>query len=723
MPEEQTVYLLEDLAGLNDQQLLKTLKRSWGYDLDKPLDVMGRLTKVKSTIGDNVDKKIIEFYVLKDIRSVNDGSALVYPLKGENILNSVFVGSTKKHNLASGRWVKARVTLAPELERAKHTNPFELNAVDGAISPLDDLPEAANIDEYYIDGKLHIESWIVDFYRSKNSEEIAQDRERLLTQLAQEKNSAEHAVQSLNEIEKSLAGEVDNAQRELANNKQELESVIAEKTKQLQDFSRQQAELENKLNKLTEYVKNTAAMLLDLDLISQADLEKLLGKKNKVSERIIGHDFEMVFGLSEKQVVSYIQAFMYNKDVLYRRSVLEDFFALVRTHDLIVLAGDSGSGKTNLVKSFAEATGGKAIIIPVKPNWTSAEDLLGYYNPLEQKYLTTPFLDALFEAKQNPDIPYFICLDEMNLARVEYYFADFLSLLEERNLSPEFSLYSDSESENLLSETRNFLALINDSKAKMDKSDLISFLDLMRDEQVNAKLHELCGFHEGDSLLKYHARLRKMLQSYLSTPAKLELPANVRIIGAINVDETTHYLSPKILDRAHLMRFSSPLLTDWNEIEQEIEHFDLDLSLPVSFQRAQLGVREPYPAFDRNDALTSKLIYLTKEYLDRLGIEFGMRTVRQARHYQNALLPFGVSDEVVFNNIILHKVLPKMMFDGEKQVDKNLLRKDLLASLKDYLQRELPNIASWPIHSCIDELDRVIRNAESNDWIVNYWSR
>ena len=81
-----------------------------------------------------------------------------------------------------------------------------------------------------------------------------------------------------------------------------------------------------------------------------------------------------------------------------------------------------------LVKSFADAIGGKAFIIPVKPNWTSAEDLLGYYNPLEKKYLATPFLEALLEAQNNPTIPYFICLDEMNLARIEYYFADFLSL-------------------------------------------------------------------------------------------------------------------------------------------------------------------------------------------------------------------------------------------------------------------------------------------------------
>lgn len=715
MPDAQALYEFADLKDFSDQQILETLKRSWKYDPDEPLEVIGKLKEINTNAGG-------AFYILEALRNIHDGSGLTYPLIYEDVKNTVFVGSIKAQDLKDGRWVKTQVILSPEKERTKHKNPFALKAVDGAIRLLETLPGAAGRDEYMIDGQFHVEDWIMDFYRSKNSEEINADRERLLGQLAQDKSRAEQELHSLNEREQSLTDKLDQAKRELTKNSQELEALLAEKTKQQQAFSRQQSELEFKLNKLTEYVKNTASMLLDLDLISEDDVSTLLGR-GQSSKPQDGHDFDTVFDRNQKQAVSYIQAFMFNKDILYRRSVLEDFFALVRTHDLIVLAGDSGSGKTNLVKSFAEAVGGKAVIIPVKPNWTSAEDLLGYYNPLEQKYLTTPFLDALFEAKQNPETPYFICLDEMNLARVEYYFADFLSLLEERNYSPEISLYSDSESEHLLSEARNFLALIDDSKNKLNKSDLMSFLDLMRDEQTNAKLHELCGFREGDSLLKYHARLRKMLKSYLGTPAKLVLPHNVRIIGAINVDETTHYLSPKILDRAHLMRFSSPLLSDWDEIEQEIESFDLDMSRPISFQLEALGVRQPYPAFDRNDELMAKLLYLTREYLDRLGIEFGMRTVRQARHYQSALSQLGVSEEVIFNNIILHKVLPKMMFDGEKQVERDLLRKDLLISLKEYLQGELPNIANSPVSSCIDELDRVIRNAKSNDWVVNYWSR
>ena len=464
-------------------------------------------------------------------------------------------------------------------------------------------------------------------------------------------------------------------------------------------------------------------MLVELDLVGQQEIDSLLNIVSTESVRQ-GHDFAGAFSSDVTQAVSYVQAYMKKRGVVYRRKVLEDFFALLTTHDLIILAGASGSGKTNLVKSFAEAIGGKAIIIPVKPNWTSAEILLGYYNPLEQKFLSTRFLDALFEAAKNPDVPYFICLDEMNLARVEYYFADFLSLMEERGHAPEIHLYSDTEATHVVSEARNFLSLIDDAKVKLQKPDLVSFLDLLRDEEVNTKLHEMCGFREGDSLLKYHSHLRKVMSSYLNTPSSIRLPSNVRIIGAINVDETTHSLSPKILDRAHIMRFGSPLLSDWEQAENEVEAFDLDLNLPIKFDAAALGNRTHYPTFERDSPLVETLLHLVREYLEPLGIEFGLRTVRQARLYSAALQQFGADEDLVLNNIVLHKLLPKLMFDGNKAVNEKMDRKDLLVGMRDYLEQQLNNLDSdGAVDSCIDELDRVIRNAEVNDWVVNYWSR
>ncbi|WP_201581524.1 hypothetical protein [Psychrobacter glacincola] len=276
----------------------------------------------------------------------------------------------------------------------------------------------------------------------------------------------------------------------------------------------------------------------------------------------------------------------------------------------------------------------------------------------------------------------------------------------------------------LASELRNFISLINDTAVKLDNRDINGFIDIMKDEEFNAKLHEVCGFKEGDSLLKYHSYLKRMLNSFLNTPSSIKLPQNVRIIGAINVDETTHYLSPKILDRAHIMKFGSPLLADWSLIEDEVEDFDLDMSLPINFTSSELGERLPYPEFDRESELTQDLITLVKDYLDPLGIEFGLRTIRQALGYSEALGKFETEYKIILNNIILHKVLPKLLFDGRKIDNQGRLREDILRAMSMHLQNELNGLSFYDdADSSIAELLKVIGNAEANDWVVNYWSR
>ena len=95
--------------------------------------------------------------------------------------------------------------------------------------------------------------------------------------------------------------------------------------------------------------------------------------------------------------------------------------------------------------------------------------------------LATPFLEALLEAQQNPEIPYFICLDEMNLARVEYYFSDFLSLLESRDEAPEITLYSEDESAHVLSELKAVVEIIQAGKEKYSQDGIVNFIALKCD--------------------------------------------------------------------------------------------------------------------------------------------------------------------------------------------------------------------------------------------------
>ena len=106
----------------------------------------------------------------------------------------------------------------------------------------------------------------------------------------------------------------------------------------------------------------------------------------------------------------------------------------------VLLSGLSGTGKTRLAKLYAHAyhrvgledQNDFYLCVPVQPDWTDPTGLLGYVNPLQEEvtYVGTRFLDFLISAVSHPKVPHFLCLDEMNLARVEYYFAPFLSAME-----------------------------------------------------------------------------------------------------------------------------------------------------------------------------------------------------------------------------------------------------------------------------------------------------
>ena len=121
--------------------------------------------------------------------------------------------------------------------------------------------------------------------------------------------------------------------------------------------------------------------------------------------------------------------------------LLRRYHLALQTRKFVILSGVSGTGKTWLTQAYAEAINAEYQLVPVAPNWTTNEDLLGYFNPITLKYHDTDFNRFLREAateyrraKKEERLvkPYHLVLDEMNLARVEYYFAKFLSVMEVR---------------------------------------------------------------------------------------------------------------------------------------------------------------------------------------------------------------------------------------------------------------------------------------------------
>lgn len=124
--------------------------------------------------------------------------------------------------------------------------------------------------------------------------------------------------------------------------------------------------------------------------------------------------------------------FFFNKELIF------NYFNCLKTKPFLILTGISGSGKSKLSQVFSDiiSEGDKSRIelIPVKPNWKDSKGLFGYHNLLDNTYYITPLVKLMIRALSDEENPYFLILDEMNLAKTEHYFADYLSLIESRQL-------------------------------------------------------------------------------------------------------------------------------------------------------------------------------------------------------------------------------------------------------------------------------------------------
>lgn len=201
---------------------------------------------------------------------------------------------------------------------------------------------------------------------------------------------------------------------------------------------------------------------------------------------------------------------------------------------LVILAGVSGTGKTQLAARYAEASGNRSLIVPVAPSWTCNEDLLGFFNPLENRYRDTACSQFLREAnaawdKGDRTTEYHLILDEMNLARVEHYFSSLLSKLEE---------------------FRNRAAAQGDGSGKD-----IFLVEPMHDE-----------IETFEQVADDGEKFRRIMTRKTLHPG-IRLPENLRVIGTVNIDETTSDISDKVHDRAQIIEI--PLC--YRNIEAHVE--------------------------------------------------------------------------------------------------------------------------------------------------------
>lgn len=384
---------------------------------------------------------------------------------------------------------------------------------------------------------------------------------------------------------------------------------------------------------------------------------------------------------------------------LYSLDLIQDFTALLAVNDFIVLAGNPGNGKTSLCREYARVTGSVCHVIPVKPNWTSTDDLLGYYSPIEKGYISTPFLNALLEAAGDPSHLHLICLDEINLARPEYYFSDFLSVLENRSEDRFIEINIPKQEQYNSQMLRDVINTLPD-----DISIDTNLNDILSNNAVKTRLYEILKINSQEELNEVLSNLRQLNGKTYEVTGKIHIPSNVRFIGTMNVDETTNFFAPKILDRAHILRLENPLFAKYEYTVPKTNITKLHVSAK------SFGQIEQYPVYNPNSRLVVLLKKLAEDIFIPLNIDLSLRTVRQALLYEEKAAIVGIDEKAIFSNIIRHKLLPKCVFDiGE--VGSNTF---------EYLQKFVNEWTNQVPESCLKEFNRLI-SMSSKTHTINWW--
>ena len=303
--------------------------------------------------------------------------------------------------------------------------------------------------------------------------------------------------------------------------------------------------------------------------------KSLKGKSQAEIQDITGYGVEgltttHVFGIikdGELGLSFYEKSKQVRKLDAITKSINKKLLVSLRTKPFLLLAGISGTGKSRIVKEMAYAScpdeddlrkddvaPGNYLLMEVKPNWHDSTELLGYESTIKGNYVLTPFVKFLYKAMKYPNVPFFVCLDEMNLAPVEQYFAEFLSILESRKLME--------DGETILSEP-------------LIKADIFKKYPKLALELSGKHVTEKPQNNSGYMLTSSKEEYIPMEDEYRELQEKgLRIPQNVLVIGTVNMDETTHQFSRKVIDRAMTIEMNEVKFDAFFDSNDELGYTD-----------------------------------------------------------------------------------------------------------------------------------------------------
>ena len=386
----------------------------------------------------------------------------------------------------------------------------------------------------------------------------------LKKELEDYKNKNKDLNDELNNYDTEII-EVDTLKREKRNLMNQIDSLIL-------DYTHEKEEKEKLSARLSRIMTPEGALLTEAERI-----QKIKGSGldyEAYPEKYLETDINELSWLEKIEKTSEEYGIKLNKRILYA------FHTALKISDwsiITVLAGVSGTGKSELPKLYARFGGLNFISVPVQPNWDSQESMLGYFNSIDNRFDTQPLLrflaNCIDEEKYNKYMS-LVLLDEMNLAHVEHYFAEFLSKLEERR-----------------------------GKVKKDLP------------YIEVKLGADCN------------------------SLKLKLIRNILWAGTMNQDETTKSLSDKVLDRGIIINFPRPKILEsrkeMKNINKIIENKKLKMLTKDIWDTWVINRKEDTSSDAQKKRMKEykKIIEDINDELEKVGRALGHRVWQSIEHY------------------------------------------------------------------------------------------
>lgn len=389
-------------------------------------------------------------------------------------------------------------------------------------------------------------------------------------------------------------------------------------------------------------------------------------------------------------------------------SIFAPYLTAIRTKPFLLLAGISGTGKSRIVRKLAQMTVTEELqkkydkdyngtnfendrwnlhtpanfkLIQVKPNWHNSMDVVGYLTNIpEPHYVFTPFVEFIARAWQHQDIPFFLCLDEMNLAPVEEYFAEFLSAIESRS----FEKHNGEK------------VYVTDPIIKpFDSFGPTCCGEMMRYIREDLKI---------DLPLSFENELRHK---------GLTLPKNLIVIGTVNMDETTYSFSRKVLDRAMSFEMNDvdyvKFLKGTTDDELKAIREELKDNLNKLLTDRHIEAKEIIPKLGEDAEFVVSYLDKVNKLLAGTPFKLGYRAANEAMLYVMAARETCLGDAITaMNDFTLMKILSRFEGDSTKmRIDPKDKRLKELEYIPDEVKDRRPESTdrdTITILSCIHKI-------------------